>query len=167
VVPLCNNSKREELLALMPDFDARGLSATWRVPDPATLRRLLEDLFGPPVSGMPEQGRDSAAPERWHNDGDGTNSDSAREGDSSDEDSNDGTTSSAEGGEEEDEEADVDEDEDGDEVDPDEVPPSPPRRATPHRHLLTGAFPLRGAARNHRVGALPGRTRWPETLKSP
>ena len=44
VVPLCNNSRRTEIIAMMPDFNAHGLVPNWAEPPEDQVQEFFDTL---------------------------------------------------------------------------------------------------------------------------
>ena len=44
VVPLCNNSQRDRICAMMPECDSHGISANWIEPDAEIVQQFFDNL---------------------------------------------------------------------------------------------------------------------------
>ena len=56
IVPLCNNSSLNRIIAMMPLFDSHGLNPTWEVPEEIRVREFFDSLEERPVDKEEQKG---------------------------------------------------------------------------------------------------------------
>ena len=63
VVPLSNNSRRTDIIAMMPDFNAHGLDPSWVEPEEIQVQEFLDTLHEGYVTTEPRLVQDTTQAE--------------------------------------------------------------------------------------------------------